>query len=157
MEIKDRELHRIAITAIIYNDKGQYLVTKRSPTKKAFPNKWTVPGGGLEVDDYINDEPTNSANQWYGALEKTLRREIKEEVNVEIDKPVYLMDLTFIRPDNIPVLVLSYYAKYLSGEVKLDDDAVDYKWATLAEAKELDMIDGIWEEIDLVEKILNEK
>lgn len=154
MDIKDRELHRIAITAIIYNDKGEYLVTKRSPTKKAFPNKWTVPGGGLEVDDYINDEPTNSANQWYGALEKTLRREVKEEVNVEIEKPIYLMDLTFIRPDNIPVLVLSYYAKYQSGEVKLDDDAVGYKWATLAEAKELDMIDGIWEEIELVDSKL---
>lgn len=157
MEIKDRELHRIAITAIIYNDKGEYLVTKRSPTKKAFPNKWTVPGGGLEVDDYINDEPTNSANQWYGALEKTLRREVKEEVNVEIEKPIYLMDLTFIRPDNIPVLVLSYYAKYQSGEVKLDDDAVGYKWATLAEAKDLDMIEGVWEEIELVDKTLREQ
>ena len=157
MEIKDRELHRIAITAIIYNDKGQYLVTKRSPTKKAFPNKWTVPGGGLEVDDYINDTPTTSAGQWYGALEKTLRREVREEVNVEIEKPLYLMDLTFIRPDNIPVLVLSYYAKYESGEVKLDDDAVDYKWATLAKAKELDMIDGVWEEIELVDKILREE
>lgn len=157
MDIKDRELHRIAITAIIYNDKGEYLVTKRSPTKKAFPDKWTVPGGGLEVDDYINDTPTTSAGQWYGALEKTLRREVREEVNVEIEKPIYLMDLIFIRPDNIPVLVLSYYAKYLSGEVKLDDDAVDYKWATLAEAKELDMIDGVWEEIELVDKILREE
>jgi 8-oxo-dGTP pyrophosphatase MutT (NUDIX family) len=158
MDIKDRELHRIAITAIIYNDKGEYLVTKRSPTKKAFPSKWTVPGGGLEVDDYINDAPTTSAGQWYGALEKTLRREVQEEVNVEMEKPQYLMDLTFIRPDNIPVLVLSYYAKYLSGEVKIDDDAVDYKWATLAETKELDMIDGVWGEIELVDKILkNEK
>lgn len=157
MEIKDRELHRIAITAIIYNDHGQYLVTKRSPTKKAFPNLWTVPGGGLEVDDYINDTPTNPAGQWYGALEKTLRREVKEEVNVEIEKPQYLMDLTFIRPDNIPVLILSYYAKYKSGEVKLDDDAVEYKWATLAEAKDLEMIDGIWEEIELVDKTLREQ
>lgn len=157
MEIKDRELHRIAITAIIYNDQGQYLVTKRSPTKKAFPNLWTVPGGGLEVDDYINDTPTTLAGQWYGALEKTLRREVKEEVNVEISKPLYLMDLTFIRPDGIPVLVLSYYAKYVSGEVKLDDDAVDYKWATLAEAKDLEMIDGIWEEIELVDKTLREQ
>jgi len=154
IEIKDRELHRIAITAIIYDNQGRYLITKRSPTKKAFPNKWTVPGGGLEVDDYINDTQTTASGQWYGALERTLRREVKEEVNVEIDKPLYLMDLTFIRPDNIPVLVLSYYAKYISGEVKLDDDAVDYKWATLAEAKELDMIDGIWEEIELVDKIL---
>ena len=157
MDIKDRELHRIAITAIIYNDEGKYLLTKRSSTKKAFPNKWTVPGGGLEVDDYINDKPTTPAGQWYGALEKTLRREVREEVNVEMEKPQYLMDLTFIRPDNIPVLVLSYYAKYKSGEVKLDDDAVDYKWANLAEAKELDMIEGIWEEIELVDKILRER
>ena len=127
MEIKDRELHRIVITAIIYNGAGQYLVTKRSPTKKVFPNKWTVPGGGLEVDDYINEPVSTKAGQWYYALEKALRREVTEEVNVEISKPIYLLDLTFIRPDNIPVLVLSYYAKYLSGEVKLDDDAVEYK------------------------------
>ncbi|MCX6712476.1 MAG: NUDIX domain-containing protein [Candidatus Vogelbacteria bacterium] len=157
MEIKDRELHRIAITAIIYNDKGQYLVTKRSPHKKVWPNKWTVPGGGLEVDDYINEPVSTKARQWYYALEKALRREVTEEVNVEISKPIYLLDLTFIRPDNIPVLVLSYYAKYLSGEVKLDDDAVEYKWATLAEAKDLDMIEGIWEELELVDKTLREQ
>lgn len=157
MEIKDRELHRIAITAIIYNDQGQYLVTKRSPTKKVFPNRWTVPGGGLEVDDYINEPVSTKAQQWYYAIEKALRREVKEEVNVEIGKPQYLLDLTFIRPDNIPVLVLSYYAPYESGEVKLDEDATEYKWVTLAEAKELDLIDGMWEEIELVDKTLREQ
>ena len=40
MEIKDRELHRIALTAIIHKD-GKYLILKRSPDKKAFPGKWT--------------------------------------------------------------------------------------------------------------------
>ena len=49
MEIKDKELHRISITAIIYNDEGKYLVTQRSLQKESFPGKWTVPGGGLEV------------------------------------------------------------------------------------------------------------
>ncbi len=132
-------------------------MTKRSPTKKAFPNKWTVPGGGLEVDDYINDTPSTLAGQWYGALEKTLRREVKEEVSVEIGKPKYLLDLTFITPQGIPSVVLSYYAPYESGEVELDEDATEYKWVTLAEAKDLDMIDGIWEEIELVEKILNQQ
>ena len=58
MEIKDKELHRIAITAIIYNDEGKYLITKRSLTKKASPGKWTVPGGGLNIDDYINSKPS---------------------------------------------------------------------------------------------------
>ena len=53
MEIKDRELHRITSTAIICKD-DKYLIVRRSLDKKAFPGKWTVPGGGLEVDDYVN-------------------------------------------------------------------------------------------------------
>ena len=36
MEIKDKELHRIAITAIIYNQEGKFLITRRSLKKKAF-------------------------------------------------------------------------------------------------------------------------
>jgi len=158
MDIQDRELHRIAITAIIYNDQGQYLVTKRSPNKKVWPNKWTVPGGGLEVDDYINDPvSTKDGKQWYYAIEKALRREVKEEVNLEIEKPQYLLDLAFISPQGVPSIVLSYYASYKSGDVELDDDATEYRWVTLAEAKDLDMIDGIWEEIELVDKIINKK
>jgi NADH pyrophosphatase NudC (nudix superfamily) len=92
--------------------------------------------------------------QWYGALEAALRREIKEEVNVEVGKIQYLLDLTFISPDGTPVLVLSYYAPYVSGEVTLDEDAVEYKWATLAELKELDLIAGISEEIEMVDALL---
>ena len=157
MEIKDKELHRISLTAIIYNNEGKYLITKRALTKKAFPGKWTVPGGGLEVDDYIKTKPTNSAGQWYGALENTLRREIREEVNLEVEKPQYLLDITFIRPDGIPVLILSYFAKYKSGEVKLDTDSIDYKWVTVAEAKKADLIDGIAEEIEMTDKILKGK
>lgn len=157
MEIKDKELHRISLTAIIYNNDGKYLITKRSLSKKAFPGKWTVPGGGLETDDYTNTKPTTSSGQWYYSLENALRREIKEEVNLEIEKPKYLLDLTFIRPDGIPILVLSYYAKYKSGEIKLDEASIDYKWVTLEEAKEYDIIDGIWEEIEMVEKIINNK
>lgn len=154
MEIKDKELHRIAITAIIYDQEYRYLITQRSLEKKAFPGKWTVPGGGLEVDDYINDEPTTKAGQWYNAIEKTLRQEVKEEVNLEIGKPEYLLDLTFIRPDGIPVVVLSYYAHYKAGEIKLDEDSIDYRWVTLKEAKDYDMIDGIWEEMEMVDKII---
>ncbi len=151
--VGDKARHRIASTAIIYNDEGKFLATKRSPNKKVFPNKWTVPGGGLEADDYIDTPPTID-HAWYGVIETGLRREIREEVNLEIEKPQYLLDLVFIRPDGIPVLTLSYYAKYKSGEVKLDEDAVEFKWVTVDEAKELDFISGIAQEIELVDKIL---
>ncbi|MCR4274883.1 MAG: NUDIX hydrolase [Candidatus Campbellbacteria bacterium] len=154
VEIHNKELHRVAITCIIYNTERKYLVTKRSPTKKVHPNKWTVPGGGLETDDYIHTPQTHGNAGWYGAVEKALRRELQEEVCVEVGKVEYLLDMTFIRPDGIPVLVLSYYAPYLSGDVELDEDAVEYKWVNLTEARELDLIAGIFEEIQEVDAIL---
>ncbi len=158
MDIKDKELHRIAITGIIYNAEGKYLITKRALTKKAFPGKWTVPGGGLNIDDYINSpKDTKDDPQWYNVVEKVLRREIKEEVNVEIEKPEYLLDLTFIRPDGIPVLVLSYFCKFKAGDIALDVDSIEYAWVTLEEAKSYDMINGIWEEIEMVDKILKSR
>lgn len=156
----DREMHRITVTVIIYDNSGpdcKYLVTKRSPHKKAHPNKWTVPGGGLMVDDYINTPQSHGNGGWYGAVEKGLQREIAEEVNVKLGEPKYLLNLTFLRPDKLPVLVLSYYAPYISGEVKLDEDSVEYKWVTLAEAKNIDLISGIYEEIEEVEGILKKK
>ncbi|MFA6339021.1 MAG: NUDIX hydrolase [Candidatus Paceibacterota bacterium] len=152
----DKELHRIAITAIIYRDDGRFLITRRNLNKKASPGKWTVPGGGLNVDDYV-DTPKTHENQWYNTVEKTLRREVKEEVGLEIEKPEYLTDLTFIRPDNIPVLVLSYYAKYSSGEVVLNEESIDFKWVSVEEAKSHDLIDGILEEIEMVDKKLRAK
>ena len=157
MEIKDRELHRITMTAIIYNNSGKYLIVQRSLNKKVFPGKWTVPGGGLEVDDYINSPPTNKDGQWYYALENALKREIKEEVNLEIGKANYLLDIVFIRPDGIPVLILSYYCPLAGGEVKLNNESVDYKWVSVKEAKNYDLIDGIWEEIKMVDDILKPK
>jgi len=153
MEIKDNELHRVVPTAIIYKD-NRYLLLKRSPKKKAYPNKWTVPGGGLEVDDYINTKKTTS-DTWYFAIEKSLRREIKEESNLEVGKIKYLLDMAFIRPDGVPVVVLSFFAPYKSGEVKLDEDSVEYTWVTYKEAKNYDLIEGILEEIEMVDKILN--
>ena len=155
--VKYNELHRIVMTCIIYNDEGRYLVTKRSPNEKAYPSKWTVPGGGLEPSDYV-DTPKTTADAWYNVVERTIRREVKEEVNIDIEKPEYLLDLVFIRPDNIPVLILSYYAKYKSGEVVLNkDDMTEYKWITVEEGKEIDLIPGILEEIETTDKILKSK
>jgi len=84
VEPKEREMHRIAVTGIIWKEEGgakKYLITKRAPHKKAWPGKWTVPGGGMEVDDYMKSETTfadSESPQWYNAVEKTLRREIAQ-------------------------------------------------------------------------------
>jgi len=152
VEIKDRELHRITSTAIIYKN-GQYLLVRRSLEKKAFPGKWTVPGGGLETDDYINT-PKTTKDHWYFAIENSLRREIKEECNLEVGKIKYLLDIAFIRPDGIPAIILSFYCPYKSGEVKLDEDNIDFVWTTYEEAKKYDLVEGLLEEIEMVDRIL---
>ena len=157
VEIKDKELHRIALTAIIYRPDQTFLITRRSLAKKAWPGKWTVPGGGLSTDDYIHTEPSH--NQWYNAVEKGLRREVKEETGLDIGTPEYLCDLTFIHPSGFPVLVLSYFAEYVGGKerVQLDPDSVEAAWVTAEQAVTYDMIPGIAEEIKKVDQILQKR
>lgn len=154
--VSDKELHRIVLSCIIYNTESKYLLTKRAPTVKVFPNKWHPPGGGMETSDYV-DTPADGAGQWYNALEKTLRREVREEVGIEIGKPEYLLDLTFIRPDGIPVLVLTYYAPYASGEVDIsgEEDTVEYAWVSIDDLDNYDCIQGIGDEVKMVDNILH--
>lgn len=131
------------------------MLIKRSDDLPVFPGKWHCPGGGISMDDYEH-LPSSGVNhkQWYNVLEEALRREVREEVGMEIEKPVYLLDLVFIRPDGIPVIVLTYYAKYASGEFKPSNKAVDIAWVTADEAKKYDLIDGIAGEIQMVEEKL---
>lgn len=152
LQYKDPHLHYIAITAIIHK-KGKYLIVKRSPNETAFPNMWTVPGGRISVEDYIA-LPKQVSSAWYGAIENTLKREVKEEVNLTVKNPRYLIDMTFIRPDGIPVVVLSYHADYKSGKVKLDKDNADFTWVSVKEAKKYNLISGIYEEIIMADKLI---
>ena len=150
--MKNRELHRITSTAIIVKN-GRYLIIRRSLNKKSFPGKWTVPGGGLETDDYTTT-PKTTQDHWYFAIEKSLRREIREEVNLEVKELDYLLDLAFILPDETPTIVLSFWSHYKSGKVRIDEDSIDYKWATLKELKNYDLVEGLYEEIEMVDRML---
>ena len=150
----DPRLHFVVATAIIVKD-GKFLIAKRASHEKAFPDKWTVPGGKLVLHEYNHLPKTSPTHpQWYNVVDWVLRKEVKEEVGLEIHKPQYLCDLVFVRPDGYPVVTLSYWAQYKDGEVKLCKDLSDYAWVTLDKAKDYDLIDGIWDELKLVDDIL---
>jgi 8-oxo-dGTP pyrophosphatase MutT (NUDIX family) len=162
MEIKDKELHRITTTTLVYKPDFTYLITRRALHKKSHPGMWTIPGGGLTVDDYINTPHSEfGENLWYHVLDKSLKREVKEETGLDIGKPEILMDLTFLRVDGIPVFCLSCYAPYIGGEVRIDldpdGDTIDYAWVTLEEAKKYDLLAGIWDEIRQIDEILKQR
>lgn len=150
----DPRLHFVVATCII--TKGdKFLIAQRAAHEKAFPNKWTVPGGKLVLTEYQHLPKTSPTHpQWYNVVDWVLRKEVKEEVGLEIEKPQYLCDLVFVRPDGFPVVTLSYYAKYKSGEVALCKDLTNHAWVTLEEAKKYDLIDGIWDELKDVSALI---
>jgi 8-oxo-dGTP diphosphatase len=141
--------HYVVATAIVMKD-GKYLIAKRSAREKAFPSRWTVPGGKLELKEYSNKPADTPAGQWYNALENLVRREVREEVGLEINNIRYLTSLVFVRPDKVPTLVVSLFAEHAEGEVTLCEDLTEHKWVSLEEAKGYDLIDGIYEEMEMV-------
>jgi 8-oxo-dGTP pyrophosphatase MutT (NUDIX family) len=151
--MNNQYLHEVAITAIVVKD-GKYLITRRSPNKKRFPGMWTVPGGKLETDDYI-DLPKDTTHYWYNVLEQVLRREVMEEVGLDIENIEYVTSLATVHKDGNPSLVISCLADYKSGKVTLKPDETDeYKWVNLEEAKKYELIDGIYDELVMAENQL---
>lgn len=148
--MENKYLHEVAITAIIVKD-DKYLITRRSLNKRRFPGMWTVPGGKLETDDYIN-LPKDTTDYWYNVLEKVLRREVKEEVGLDITNIVYVTSLATVHGDGNPSLVISCLADYQSGEVALKFDETDeFSWVTIEEARNYELIDGIYDELVMAE------
>ena len=152
----DPRIHFVVGTAIIEKD-GKYLIAKRAAHEKAFPNLWTVPGGKLVTHEYKHLPQVEGYVGWYNVVEWVLRKEVKEEVGLEIGRPDYVCDVVFIRPDGYPVVTLSYWAPYKSGDVTLCKDLTDYAWVTLEEAKKYELINGIWDELEQTERLIKAK
>ncbi len=148
----EKKLFKIVVTAIVVKN-GKYLVTQRSPNEKKFPLRWTVPGGKLTTEDYMYF-PKDTPHYWYNVLERTLKREVKEEAGIDIKNIRYVTSLADAREDDDPSLVISCLADWAGGEVKLDDSMVDYRWVNLNEAKDIDLIEGIYEELVMADDML---
>lgn len=130
----ENKKHIVAVTAFIKNKAGdKFLVVKRSRNEIAYPRKWAFPGGKLEKGQTILE---------------TLKREVKEEVGLEIENyKKFLDDYTFIRPDGHNVVGLCFLVIAKSEDVKISKDFDDFKWITPKELSKLDHIDGMEEEV----------
>lgn len=148
----DEKLHYIVVTGIIIKG-GKYLIAKRSEKEAAFPGLWTVPGGKLRSSDYTKS-PKDTADSWYNVLEELLQREIMEEVGLKVKNIRYLLSLSYIRSDNVPTLILSFYCDYASGKVRLSKDLSEFTWASEDELKNYQFVPGLREEIELIDKTL---
>jgi len=150
---KQNKLFYFVANVIIYRDSDKKcLILKRSSTEKVHPDKYCVPGGKLEWNDLDINNPTRTNGDvidFENKVEDLLKREAKEESNIDIeDNLIYINSVVFIRPDEIPVVLLKFAAKYKSGEVKIEEGSfTDFAWVNENEVKNFDCINGIPEEI----------
>lgn len=153
--MENEKMHYVVSTVIVVKD-GKYLIAKRAPFEKAFPEKWTVPGGKLESKDYAF-RSKDAGELWYNIVEELSEREVREEVGLEIENLRYLTSLTYVRNDRKPTLILSMFADYKNGEVKLCNALTEHVWVSLEEAKKYDLIDGIFDELRMLDEFLKQE
>jgi len=115
---------RVGVGAITVKD-GKVLLVKRGiePSK----GLWAIPGGTLKLGE---------------TLQECAAREILEEtdIRIKVGACVYVFD--FLERDDkrkikFHFVVVDFAADYISGEPRGGDDALDARWLTPAELREL--------------------
>jgi 8-oxo-dGTP pyrophosphatase MutT (NUDIX family) len=150
---KKDKLFYVVANVVIYRELDKKcLILKRAATEIAHPNKYAVPGGKLEWKDLPVENPSRVNGDildYENAIGDLLKREAFEECGLTIsDDLVYVNNVAFIRPDETPVILVKFAAKYVGGEVVLEEGAfTDYAWVSADEVMNYDCIDGIQGEV----------
>ena len=158
---KDKLFYFVANVLVYRESDGRCLILKRHEREVAHPGKWATPGGKLEWNDFDIENPTRMNGEvidFENAVEGLLKREAKEEANVELgDEFEYINSNMFVRPDETPVVLIKLAAKYKSGEIVLEEDGfTDFAWVNSEEVENYDCIDGIKEEVKKTIEIFSE-
>jgi 8-oxo-dGTP diphosphatase len=118
--------NHIHVTCAIIEQNGRVLAAQRSATM-SLPLKWEFPGGKIRVAE---------------SPEECLRREIAEELDVEIAVRKFLSTSTHAYP-TVMVTLYPFICTIVAGEIKLQEHAA----ATWLPPEKLHQLD--WAEADL--------
>jgi len=158
---KKEKLFYFVANVVVYRESdGRCLILKRDEREKVHPGKYAVPGGKMEWKDFNLEKPTRMNGEvidFEDSVEDLLRREVLEEAGIEIEKDLkYINSVTFVRPDETPVVLVKFAAKYQSGEVKPEVGGfTDFAWVNGEEVESYDCIQGIKEEVKKTVKIFS--
>jgi nucleoside triphosphatase len=109
-----------ATGALILNQNDEVFLMK----SRKWENQWLVPGGKVEKGD---------------SMKETVRKEVEEETNLEVDNIELLEVKDGGNPDDFErdthFIFLNFTCRKTGGEVELDQrEAVQYKWIKPLEA-----------------------
>ena len=117
---------RIIVTTFIEKD-GKILLGKKPDNVGPYPNAWHFPGGGVRLEEE--------------SLEEAVRREIKEETGLKIEKMERVSFDEDYEPDKhgekTHYVFLAYKVIPLSMDVRASDDIVKLEWFDKSELQML--------------------
>jgi len=109
----------VGLAALVEKDE-KFLVLKRSSDKDFAPNTWEPVTGRLERGENPED----------GIL-----RELGEEIKIKAEVLMPVGTWFFHRgSEEHPMVSITFWCRYVEGEVKLSWEHSEYKWITLSEA-----------------------
>jgi len=103
---EDPPTHVVNVEAAIHRD-GEYLLVERSAAENHAAGQLSLIGGKVEADGE-RDRP----------LERTVKREVREEVGVAITDLSYVTSAAFVSDDGASVTNVVFRARYESGEAR---------------------------------------
>jgi 8-oxo-dGTP pyrophosphatase MutT (NUDIX family) len=121
METTHSTWYIVNVEAAIYHD-GRYLTIVRGLEESHAPGGLSIPGGKVEASGNVPD-----------VLEATLRREIMEEVGVEVhDEMAYVESNAFVADDGEPVVDIVFLCRYKQGTPTISDpgEVAAIEWMT---------------------------
>ncbi len=122
-DLQSGEYH-LAVDVWIVNDKHQFLIQKRSLSKKAYPGKWAQSAGGAVI---------KGEDSFEGCL-----RETKEELGIDLSGENVELAYSFIRHGNTIVDVYLVYQNIDVADIAIEKSEVsEVRWAGFAEINKL--------------------
>ena len=137
--MNQKYFYKIILAAVIFNDKNEILLGKRSLTEDVLPGYWGLPGGKADTKENIQS-----------VLEEELKREVLEEVGVKIDNLKYLE--SHLSDDH--KINISFTARIKSGVPKPLDETEEIKWVTFEELVNFNLTPHTVERIKLAYSLL---
>lgn len=112
----------LAVGAFILDKKNRLLIIKKSRDERIDPGLWTIPGGKINKKEGIIDG---------------LRREIKEEVGLEVSQYQWLGEDVF-QNNHQWFHAQHFLCRVKKYQIKLEKKLVNYTWITKKEINKFD-------------------
>lgn len=105
------------VAAVIQNEEGKILIAQRN-LKKSQGGLWEFPGGKIEPNE---------------TKEEAIIREIKEEMDIDIEAKKFIGQKVFNYPDK-EINLIAIECKQIKGDIKLNEHE-DIKWVNKNELR----------------------